>query len=316
LYAVDGSIVVTIVDGTTYTGLYAADGSWNVTEDGTYGLYHPCGAYRVTVVDGSTYTGIQAADGSWNVTNAETDGKTGFQHPCGAIRMTGIIFSPLSLAPSQFYLPEPQFLFEEEDGTGIITATEAVGYMTDQGSGADHLLQATAGSRPTYQTSGGLHWLEGDGSDDHLIATFALSQPFTRVSAWRVLTNANKALCGGTTGAPAQLFWYQDATPFLSMGSGSEAFFARPPPALNDDFVSVEIYNGASSSLQIDAGSATVDNPGSDGVHGGLTLLASQGGNVPSNARFYGMVVLPRVATAGEIAKLVTYLAAKQGRVL
>lgn len=44
----------TIVDGTTVTGLYAADGSYNVVdsseETGPTGLYHPCGAYWVTFV--------------------------------------------------------------------------------------------------------------------------------------------------------------------------------------------------------------------------------------------------------------------------
>lgn len=61
IYNSDGSIAVTIVDGTEWTGLYAADGSVNIVEDdATYiGLYHPCGALRVnsstgyTVVDSS-----------------------------------------------------------------------------------------------------------------------------------------------------------------------------------------------------------------------------------------------------------------------
>ena len=56
LYAADGSINVTVVDGTTYTGLYAADGSWNIIKsDGThFGYYHPCGAMLVTVATSST----------------------------------------------------------------------------------------------------------------------------------------------------------------------------------------------------------------------------------------------------------------------
>lgn len=70
LYAADGSFNVTVVDGTTLTGLYAANGSINVVErDGTTltGLYHPCGAWNVVVSNGSTL---------------------GTYHPCGAFNVS------------------------------------------------------------------------------------------------------------------------------------------------------------------------------------------------------------------------------------
>lgn len=50
LYAADGSYNVTVVSGSTYTGLHAPDGSYNVVVvDGSAitGLYHKCGAYNV-----------------------------------------------------------------------------------------------------------------------------------------------------------------------------------------------------------------------------------------------------------------------------
>lgn len=65
-YASDGSIRITVVDGTDLTGLHASDGSWYVVPSlGTIpvGVQHPCGAYWVTVVDSSS-RGIQAPDGS------------------------------------------------------------------------------------------------------------------------------------------------------------------------------------------------------------------------------------------------------------
>jgi hypothetical protein len=70
LYAADGSFNVTVVDGTTITGVYAPDGSMNVhTVDGTEltGLYHPCGAYNVYISDGDI---------------------VGVIHPCGAMVMS------------------------------------------------------------------------------------------------------------------------------------------------------------------------------------------------------------------------------------
>lgn len=56
LYDADGKIQTTEVAGTSYTGLYAADGSWNVVVDpaGVTGIHHPCGALNATRT-GATY---------------------------------------------------------------------------------------------------------------------------------------------------------------------------------------------------------------------------------------------------------------------
>lgn len=60
---------VTVVNGSTYTGLYAADGSINVVKangSSYVGLYHPCGAWNVTPVT-SGVRSYNAPDGSMNV---------------------------------------------------------------------------------------------------------------------------------------------------------------------------------------------------------------------------------------------------------
>ena len=66
LYANDGSINVTVVDGNSYVGAQAADGSLNVL-----------------VVDGSDYTGLLAGCGAVNVIATVADSNSYF-HPCGA----------------------------------------------------------------------------------------------------------------------------------------------------------------------------------------------------------------------------------------
>lgn len=72
IYAADGSFNVTVVDGTSYTGVMAADGSYNVIKspgNAEVGAYHPCGAYWVTLTDGSK-TGYRAPDGSLYITDS------------------------------------------------------------------------------------------------------------------------------------------------------------------------------------------------------------------------------------------------------
>lgn len=65
-FAANGSINVTVVPGTSYSGLYATDGSINVIKSSgsSYvGAYHPCGALWVTVSPG-TLVPLRAPDGS------------------------------------------------------------------------------------------------------------------------------------------------------------------------------------------------------------------------------------------------------------
>lgn len=76
-YAADGSINVSVVAGSSYTGLYAADGSINVvkaTGSVYVGAQHPCGAWWVTVSPG-TNVPRRAPDGSLYVnTSGANDG--------------------------------------------------------------------------------------------------------------------------------------------------------------------------------------------------------------------------------------------------
>lgn len=69
LYNASGQRQITIVNGSTYTGIYAVDGSYNgVINDGTgiKGLYHPCGAFNVVIVT-NPYSTLQATNGSYNI---------------------------------------------------------------------------------------------------------------------------------------------------------------------------------------------------------------------------------------------------------
>lgn len=57
LYSDSGKINTTVVNGSSFTGLYAADGSINIVVDdaSNRGVYHPCGAVRVNSATGSSY---------------------------------------------------------------------------------------------------------------------------------------------------------------------------------------------------------------------------------------------------------------------
>lgn len=76
---------ITLVSGTTRTGLYAADGSINAVASTTStlkGLYHPCGAYNITFstspdvyfTDGSLVARLETNPVTINNTNIATNG--------------------------------------------------------------------------------------------------------------------------------------------------------------------------------------------------------------------------------------------------
>lgn len=88
----------------------------------------------------------------------------------------GSAFDPVSLfangEPGAFYLPEPQYLYQDSAGTIPVTADgDPVGYMQDLSGNGNHAIQATSGSKPLYRTDGTLHWLEYDGFDDGIHST-------------------------------------------------------------------------------------------------------------------------------------------------
>lgn len=69
IYAADGSLNISIVDGTVITGLHAADGSLNSVVAvapvvANTGINHPCGAQWVTRAVGAVVVGKRAPDGS------------------------------------------------------------------------------------------------------------------------------------------------------------------------------------------------------------------------------------------------------------
>lgn len=322
-YAPDGSIVVTVVDGLSFVGAFAADGSINVIEASGFGAYHPCGALRVTTVDGSAVTGLYAADGSMNATNADSDGETGLYHPCGAIRMLGL-FSVLALAPFSWYDPSDlNTLFQDSAMTTPVTAdNDPVGAVLDKSGNDHHLTQATDLSRPLYKTVDGVSWLEFDGSDDSLLSdALVLAQPHDRVVAFRQVTwVSGRDLWGGLNGGAGNA-----SRLLMDNGGGAAspdvlAFSGSATVALTDeaegiDQVITERWSGASSRFATDNNSYATGNPGTTAANG-VVIGAFANATSNSNIRVHQFIEFDRAITDDEIASLRTFSALKQGRVL
>lgn len=86
-----------------------------------------------------------------------------------------VVFTPAALfssgEPGAWYDPSDlSTLFQDAAGTvPVVAAGDPVGLIRDKSGRGNHASQSTAAARPTYQTSGGLHWLQFDGVDDSFV---------------------------------------------------------------------------------------------------------------------------------------------------
>jgi hypothetical protein len=87
---------------------------------------------------------------------------------------TAAAWSPAALFASSevgaWYDPSDlSTMFQNSDGTVAVTTDgDPVGYIADKSGNGFHATQSSSAARPTYKTSGGLHWLDFDGTDDSL----------------------------------------------------------------------------------------------------------------------------------------------------
>jgi hypothetical protein len=228
------------------------------------------------------------------------------------------IFDMLQYQPSSWYDPtDLRTLFQNTALTTPVTANnDPVGAVKDKSGNNRHLLQATAAARPLFKQAG-FKWLEADGVNDVLTANVIINQPLTRISAWRILTDAFGIPIGGAVegntenGATALWFTADDLRLYAGVGT-----VAAGAIAANVDFVLTEIFNGANSTIFIDNTQGATGDPGSNG-HIALSIFARSDAGAavqPMNARCYGLVEFPRVLQRTEILPIVSNYAKIQGR--
>lgn len=221
-------------------------------------------------------------------------------------------------------------LWKDAAGTDPVTSDgDPVRRRDDTSGNGHHIIAPSDTTRWTYYTSGGLHWLESDGVDDRMeVATrFSLSaNPELEVSqAIRPLSNIDVAdrlwqlggtgtgIIGGSIGTGGWAYRHNNGNRIfdttVSLGTDVVAQWTREASdtygeqlLFLDGVSQAETSNTNGTGTPIDV----VDQ---------FNLANTPSATTPANFRDYGTVVSSG-ATAEDIANLLTYLAAKQGRVL
>jgi hypothetical protein len=202
-------------------------------------------------------------------------------------------------------------LFQDSAGTTPITAADQpVGRINDQSGNGNDLTQASSSSRPILRNSGALWWLEFDGANDYLVASFTHNQPITRINAIQQVTwSTSDCPFDGVTGRTT-LSQYPNS-PQLILFAG--ALGPSISPSLVTNIVTTEIFNGGSSKLAYNNGSYGTGNAGTQNP-GGLTVAAiNTGADYFADMLWFGGLTIGRVLTDPEIAQARTYFGAKAG---
>lgn len=233
-------------------------------------------------------------------------------------------FVPSLLSPFAWYDPsDVSTLFQDAAGTTPITASgQPVRRMNDISGNGFHLIAPSDPARPTYQTAGGLHWLESDGVDDVMsVAMTGLTGDHTAGAAVRVTGLGNSNHC---------TFSF-DATNDYQVESGSATeFFSRFDSANlgigflnpNIDYVNTDIVQRVTLAATPGTGAMAIDgtDEATSNLYNGaldaaqtFRIFSSRTGGTFLAMRFYGFVGTSAVSG---LAGLDAWLAAKQGRTL
>jgi len=192
------------------------------------------------------------------------------------------------------------------------TSANQVARIDDKSGNGNHALQGTSPAQPILRvTSGGLYYLEFDGTDDFMSVAYTTTfNNITRSAAYRAaasnifLDEDNVANRGSfwTTTTNGNLRFYNNASGIIASGGWSH----------NVDEVVVGTINSS--------GAATIDGSGNSQTGtvsvpsiGGIRLGSGGSGANWLDGRIYAVVDLDRVVTAQENTNLQTYLANRSG---
>lgn len=214
-------------------------------------------------------------------------------------------------------------MFQNSNGTTAVAVGDPVGYIADKSGNGYHAIQATAGLRPVLrQDAQGRYYLETDGSDDILVASFTAvtTDRAMMVLAAQIDTTGSTGsdqmfACGNSINGNPLLYLGRTSTDVSAAWratSGASVTYVRAiTTAADGRHVFSVVPRDASTDLRMDSVSlgSQAGTPASssfDRIGIGALMRTTAANWAPG--RFYGGVVVFRAATASELSNTETYL--------
>lgn len=244
-------------------------------------------------------------------------------------------FSPIELfSGSEFGgwydVSDLSTLWKDTAGTSpVIADGDAVARVDDKSGNGLNLIQATSANRPLYKTSGGLHWLDFDGTNDSLeTATFTTTlgtgggyiglslDPTSDQSSLDLYEEYNTsdnteriAIVADTRTTPNRFMFFRPD----GVGDDAQDLNAK----LNTGSVVLEFNDDGTTGTAYKDGSAQTDTISTNEGFGGTSHRVSLGVAPLVGANFQGKIysvfTIDRELTSEELASINTYLTEKAG---
>ena len=219
-------------------------------------------------------------------------------------------FDPADLS-GLAYRADPTHSYSDTNGVTTPAVDGGVVGTVNPLVGGAYLKVDADGQKPTLDADGlnGRPILVFNGSHK-LRATFALTQPYTRVAVWRHRSPQNNShvMMDGSTNDTAYLNFISAGT--LRMYAGA----AGPSrTAANDTwYSSAEVYAGASSTLRLNGGAAGTGNPGTASPNGvNFGSQGSSGTSYGTQSDLAYLLVYSRLLDTGEQDSVFAWLRAR-----
>jgi hypothetical protein len=207
-------------------------------------------------------------------------------------------------------------MWQESTAATPAVVNSPVGKILDKSGNGNHAVEVGVATttRPILRLGAEGYYLEFDGVNDMLRATFTISQTIVRVSAVRMIAWASgRRIFDTGTGTASCTLYETGTTPTLQLYSGTTGLNSTGL-AVGTDGVVTERHSGATSRIAINNGSYTTGSAGTTAPNG-ITLGAGVGANY-GNTRLYNVAMINSDLSDAKIASLRTFIGGKAGLVL
>ena len=177
----------------------------------------------------------------------------------------------------------------------------------------NHAYQATSTARPILRDVAGVRYLEFDGVDDYLRATFTIAQPIDRISAIRSVTWTDSDYIYDGGAANYGVLYQRTATPDIKLYSGA-LLTMSPQLALATNGVVTERHSGATSRVALNNAAYVTGDAGTS-LGGGITIGANSTGGQWGNIFLHQLIMRggPTAMTDAQVSACRALCAIKGG---
>lgn len=279
----------------------------------------------VTINPGSDLVDATSYSIRWNANAVEdvdgwgVDANTGDTLYDFSVAVAG--FSPSSLFASSeagaWYDPSDlSTLWQDASATVAVTADgDPVRRMDDKSGNGHHLVAASDTVRPLYKTSGGLHWLQYDGTDDKLSPSSTFSVISAGATAVAGVDYTGNFSIAQDTGSPGNVIFQKFSADYYVAGNTDRIYReASVTPPTIPHVLTVQAYGAVAPTLAINRTARTLSNLVARPYGANWSGVLATVSGVNSSSKVYGLVIRETSGlAAGQIADLEDWIAAKTG---